>query len=40
MLGFNFEINEAIVLMLENIEDLESIRTAVKAVKEKFAQNY
>ena len=27
MLGFNFEINAAIVLMLENIDDLASIRT-------------
>ena len=30
MLGFNFEINAAIVLMLENIETLESIRTEGK----------
>ena len=30
MLGFNFEINAAIVLMLENIENLESIRTEGK----------
>lgn len=27
MLGFNFEINAAIVLMLENIVDLQSVRT-------------
>ena len=30
MNGFNFEINAAIVLMLQNIENLESVRTEGK----------